>query len=53
MKVKTNVRAGAKSADDAADTSTSTSNSKQKQNGKSTGGGSTVYYPPVSRCVGI
>lgn len=50
MKIKTNVRAGKGSADDAADTSssssTSSSNQKQKQNGKST----TV---PVSRCVGL
>lgn len=51
MKIKTNVRAGKNGADDAPDTAdTSTSSSKQKQNGKSTGGGSTV---PVSRCVGI
>lgn len=52
MKIKTNTRAGQGGADDTgADTSTSTSSSNQKknQNGKS----KSVYYPPVSRCVGI
>jgi hypothetical protein len=57
MKVKTNLRAGQGGATstDSVDTSVDTSTSSQKQKGKASGGGSppVVYYPPVSRCVGI
>ncbi len=51
MKVKTNLRAGSGGG---STTDTSTSTSSKNQTGK---GGVTdvvvVYYPPVSRCVGL
>lgn len=55
MKIKTNLRAGQGGSSSSTDTST-TSGQTQNQNGKGgvNGGGSTpVYYPPVSRCVGL
>jgi hypothetical protein len=50
MKVKTNIRAGSGGTDNST-TSGQTQTQTQNQNGK--GGTPIVYYPPVSRCVGL
>lgn len=60
MKIKTNVRAGQggasgvgqNSPDGTVDVSGSTSTGGSGGGGGG-GGGKTVYYPPVSRCVGL